>query len=257
MRLNNDVSALLSAGWESFAATRSSWALTAGNGMKTVYAQFKDAAGNVSPIYSDTIFFDNVAPSGALFVNGKATLTNSAAVDLFITFTETGSGVVTMRVANSAAGLVSATDQAYANPVAWTLPAGDGDKTVCVSLKDAAGNESAAICDLIKLDTTAPVGSLRINGGATETSTRSVSLTLNASDTTSGMGFVMVSNAADFAGAAWQPYTASLAWDLTESAGTKTVYVRYMDLAGNMTTPIQQSIEYTDRYIIHLPVVIK
>src|SRR5205085_7520975 len=36
-------------------ATSAPWTLTAGDGVKTVYAQFKDAEGNQSAVVSDTI----------------------------------------------------------------------------------------------------------------------------------------------------------------------------------------------------------
>ena len=40
--------------WQAFAATKS-WVLVAGRGTKTVSVQFRDVAGNVSNLYSDTI----------------------------------------------------------------------------------------------------------------------------------------------------------------------------------------------------------
>src|SRR5262245_19144355 len=43
----------------------------------------------------------------------------------------------------------------YATTRAWTLPPGDGAKTVWVQYKDTVGNWSAAISDSIVLDTAA------------------------------------------------------------------------------------------------------
>ena len=257
MRLSNSVTALSGLAWQPFAGSVADWNLGAGNGVKEVFVQFRDSAGNLSPVYSDTILFDDTDPTGSLYINGMADLTNDAGVDLFIVFNEEGSGVVQMRVAASEAGLTSATYVAYANPAAFTLTGADGDKTVCVQLKDAAGNESLALCDTITLDTTAPVGSLSINGGAAETIQLDVTLALTATDTTSGMGFMMVSNESDFSGADWQPYAASLAWTLTDGAGAKTVYVKYMDLAGNETAAIEDTIEYTEGYSVYLPLLMR
>ncbi|MEI8082499.1 MAG: hypothetical protein WCI74_11710 [Actinomycetes bacterium] len=48
--------------WETY-ATPKDWTLTAGDGTKTVYVQYRDAAGNVSAIYSDTIGVETQAPS--------------------------------------------------------------------------------------------------------------------------------------------------------------------------------------------------
>lgn len=43
--------------WESFASTRN-WVLSSGSGSKTVYAQFRDAAHNLSPLASATVTLD-------------------------------------------------------------------------------------------------------------------------------------------------------------------------------------------------------
>jgi hypothetical protein len=54
MRIANSDSGLASAAWESY-ATRRSWTLTAGNGTKTVFVQYKDGAGSVSAVAQDSI----------------------------------------------------------------------------------------------------------------------------------------------------------------------------------------------------------
>ena len=53
MRFSNDGTNW--SGWEDYATSRSSWALSSGAGTKTVYAEFRDVAGNVSAKASDTI----------------------------------------------------------------------------------------------------------------------------------------------------------------------------------------------------------
>ncbi len=63
-------------------ATTTSWTLTTGTGTKTVYAQFKDAAGNWSPISSDTIILDATAP-----VISVVTATNISGTSATITWT--------------------------------------------------------------------------------------------------------------------------------------------------------------------------
>ncbi|MFH1111919.1 MAG: hypothetical protein V1712_02510 [Patescibacteria group bacterium] len=46
--------------WVTF-STSKAWALTSGNGVKTVYAKFRDAANNISAVVSDTITLDTSA----------------------------------------------------------------------------------------------------------------------------------------------------------------------------------------------------
>ena len=59
MRFSND-NASWSA-WESYSTTKT-WGLTAGDGAKTVYAQFNDKAGNVSSSAQDNIILDTTLP---------------------------------------------------------------------------------------------------------------------------------------------------------------------------------------------------
>jgi subtilisin-like proprotein convertase family protein len=49
--------------WVPYAAT-TSWQLSKGNGVRTVFVQLRDAAGNVSPVARDTIVLDTKAPRG-------------------------------------------------------------------------------------------------------------------------------------------------------------------------------------------------
>ena len=56
MRIANTQSGLSSATWETYNTTRP-WTLTSGKGTKTVYAQYRDAAGNRSATVTDTITF--------------------------------------------------------------------------------------------------------------------------------------------------------------------------------------------------------
>jgi chitodextrinase len=60
MRFSNNGTSFSAA--EAYAPTKA-WTLSSGQGTKTVYAQFRDAAGNWSAAISDTIVFDTAAPT--------------------------------------------------------------------------------------------------------------------------------------------------------------------------------------------------
>jgi len=60
VRLSND--GVTFSAFQFYAATLP-WTLTPGDGTKTVYAQFRDADGNLSPVVSDTIVLDTTAPT--------------------------------------------------------------------------------------------------------------------------------------------------------------------------------------------------
>jgi PKD repeat protein len=121
--------------------------------------------------------------------------------------------------------------EAYTTSKPWSLPAGDGTKTVYYQIKDNAGLVSITYSDTIILDTISPTGSITINDGAAYTTTTSVTLTLSATDATSGIAEMRFSND-NTAYTEWQAYATSKSWNLEDGDGTKTVYVQFRDHAG-------------------------
>jgi hypothetical protein len=81
----------------------------------------------------------------------------------------------------------------------------------------------------IKLDKTAPTGSITLNGNYVNTST--VTLALSAADSNSGVAQMCFSNGNN-EWSSWDPYATSKTWNLQNGDGTKTVTVQYMDNAG-------------------------
>ncbi len=149
------------AGAQTFSyATPITWSLTAGDGAKTVFAQWRDGAGNWSTPVSDTIGVDTTAPTGTISINNGDDETNVLGVTLSLTGDDgSGSGVTSVLVSNTA-DFAGATSRPFAASIPWTLTDGEGEKTVYVKFVDALGNTSAsAVSDTItfdKLDTTAP-----------------------------------------------------------------------------------------------------
>lgn len=91
-------------------------------------------------------------------------------------------------------------------------------------------------------DTTAPTGSIIINGGDAYTSSTNVTLTLSATDAGSGVSQMMISNSSSFAGTTWESYATTKAWSLASGDGTKTVYAKYKDTDGNVSTAYSDTI---------------
>ncbi|MGD6934310.1 MAG: PKD domain-containing protein [Candidatus Bathyarchaeia archaeon] len=84
----------------------------------------------------------------------------------------------------------------------------------------------------IKLDKTAPSGSMKINSGAELTASNTVTLTLSCSDALSGVQKMRFSNDGTWTESSWEPYLNSKSWSLTSEDGTKTVYCQIMDSVG-------------------------
>ncbi|MBI4029205.1 MAG: fibronectin type III domain-containing protein [Candidatus Blackburnbacteria bacterium] len=83
-------------------------------------------------------------------------------------------------------------------------------------------------------DTTAPSGTILINNGAAYTNSRTVTLTLSATDDLSGVAQMKFSNGGAYSSP--EPYATTKSWLLSSSGdGLKTVRVKFMDEAGNET----------------------
>ncbi len=93
----------------------------------------------------------------------------------------------------------------------------------------------------IKLDKTAPSGSLKINGGDEYCGNNTVALTVTAQDALSGLQQMRFSNDGTWDTEPWQPISSSSSWTLTAGDGQKTVWCQIMDNAG-LTTSFQSSI---------------
>lgn len=148
---------LSDAGATTFAYTTPiDWTLTAGDGTKTVYVQWRDAAGNWSAVSSDTIDLDQTGPAGTVEINGGDATTALAAVSVAVPATD-ANVVANVRLSNDDTldvdgVLVNGTTFAYATPVSWTLSSGNGTKTVYVQWQDSLGNWSGLESDSIVLD---------------------------------------------------------------------------------------------------------
>jgi|GEM_PF-1347454 len=117
---------------------------------------------------------DTIPPTGSITINSNAANTNATAATLNLSASD-GVGVTGYYVSTSstipsagAAGWVAVTATTnYSGNIAFTLPSGDGIKTVYAWYKDAAGNVSATASDTIRLDQTAPTnGTLTATAGS-------------------------------------------------------------------------------------------
>ena len=208
-------------------ATTKTWTLSSGDGTKTVYVKFKDAVGNWSASVSSTIILDTTAPSTT--ISGVDGLWHNSSVTVTLTASDSGSGI--NKTYYSTDG--STPTIVYASPFAVS---NDGTYTVKYYSIDKAGNaETINIAsNQIKIDTTAPSGSVQINNGAQTVNSASVTLTLNAADSGSGLAQMQFSND-NITWSTPEAYATTKTWTLSSGDGTKTVYAKFRDTAGNLS----------------------
>ncbi|MCX7044351.1 MAG: Ig-like domain-containing protein [Candidatus Sumerlaeota bacterium] len=146
--------------WTTFTAAMD-WALAPGEGAKTVEAQYRDAAGNLSTgTISASVTVDLTPPSGTIAINGGAAYTSATTVSLAISASDAGaapSGVEAMQFSNDGVIWSAWAPYAAAADYPWALDQGEGLQTVRARFRDRAGNVSQAdISAAIILDSAQP-----------------------------------------------------------------------------------------------------
>lgn len=135
-------------GWQAFQEV-STWRLLDGDGMKTVFGEFRDAAGNITP-RSDQIELDTTPPEGGFLIAGDILYLEAIATTLTMSVT----GADEMRIRNEDQEFPG-TWETYASTRNWTLRDEDGVRTVFAQFRDHAGNVITESDDVI-VDRTPP-----------------------------------------------------------------------------------------------------
>lgn len=227
--------------WEPFNTTRTvNLTVVPGDGLKTIYVRFKDGAGNISLIYSDSITLDATGPTGTISINNGAVYTRTATATLTISATDPN-GVASMQFSHNGVNWFAFEPYATTRNVNLATIPGDGTKTIYVRFKDSLGNVSQAVSDTIILDTTPPTGTVTINNGAAFTRSTSATLALTGSDA-SGAAIQMQFSKDGVSYFAFEPFAATRTVTLLSGDGLKTIYVRFKDAAGNVSLPVTDTI---------------
>lgn len=219
--------------------TELDWVLPEGEWNKTVYVRLMDEVGWTTNLSAE-ITLDQTDPVASLVVNEGEEFTSDTRVQLYYTITDDGPFQV--RFGN----LGEAWPDVWNNmsstwDVPWSLMEGeDGRRVARMMVMDAAGN-IMVVSDDIVLDTTPPGGTLTLHDGTNLTGQQNVRVRIFATDETSGLHMMIVSNSFAFPDHQWQKFDVDFSWPLLLGDGDKRVYVMLRDRAG-MTSIIQAGI---------------
>ncbi len=261
-------------GFAPYSGSRYPFTLGTAQGTHTVYAQYKDLSGTISPTFTSQIVLDGIAPTGpSLALNGGAGFTN-VANPLFLTLqaaevlppgvdtvsglsqvllNETGATLDGGDAFDGGAVLAATSSVTFQRDMSFTRSAsGDGPQAIYAQFVDHAGNVSAAVRSTIVIDTVRPTGGLAIAQGPQATApgytnTPLVTLTETAAAETNGDALLirLANTQAALPTAGLQPVSATAAWFLEPSTqGSKTVYGLLEDQAGNVSVELHDSIVY-------------
>ncbi len=211
-------------------------ALTDGN-TYTLEVRERDQAGNWSSVGSHSVTIDTVLPGiTGYFINSNDGIntgdnppyTTTRTVTLNISWNDNPTHMRFKDSGGSYTGWYS-----IAGTKSWTVPVGDGYKYVYVQLKDAAGNYSTEVSDLIYLDETDPsVVYFNIANNAVTSTSTSVTIYSNVS----GANYMRMKNGVSGSWSAWNTYSTTRSWTLSSGNGAKKVFVEYKDYAGNVVS---------------------
>lgn len=205
---------------------------------------FGDNLANAIPATTYNGFFELANPK----VSGPPVTTNDYdnlwhTKDFTITLTATGG---TNGIADTYYKINGGTTQdVNANGQPLITTEGKNNTLEYWSVDKVANIETHHLLTGIRLDKTAPIGSVVINNGAKQTASISVTLTLTATDNISGVDKIKLSNTADLSSSTWIAFLQTEPWQLISGDGNKTVYYQIRDFA-NLT-----SIEYSATIILN------
>lgn len=222
------------------------------DGLKYIYARFRDEAGNMSPVLSTSITADRTAPTGKLTINEGDHYAFSQLVYLHISTPD--EDVEQVRIE----GHRSQTFPFEPGPVTdgqrtmlqvWWLDSLEGHKIIRVYFRDFAGNVSSKpVEDFINLQLEhpeKPMVTINENEDFVTHPQGIVNLKIGTRDTDFTGYTMMISNHENFEGASRIPFARAYKnWQLdTAGDGNKTVYIKVYNKAGSSSDVASRSVK--------------
>jgi hypothetical protein len=211
--------------------------------------QYADQSGTWSDFGGSgaTVFVDGTAPTYSSVDASSYVLTTTGTKRVTITnVTDNMTGIIMTAKYTKPGGTatsIAVTQSGNNFYVDVPLSANQGTWGVDFYFNDGAGNLAATypVHTQFILDTVAPTGSISAPAKISS-ATSTVTLTFSASDATSGVSQMMIANDSAFTGGVWENYISTKTWTVPAGAGTKTVYFKLKDNAGNVSTTYSTNI---------------
>lgn len=227
MQISEDP-AFSDAAWEEHNAFYQ-WAASPEDGLKTIYARFRDRATNESVTASDTVLVDTTPPTATISVTNPFIGPGTISVTLNIEAIDNLSGVDEMHVSYSP--VFSDTTWIPYDTTASLPISDDGNllPTIYVQFRDQLGNESIVYEVPYSIDISPPIGVADVELGSGTQHT----ITLSAWDYESGVTEMWLSPDYFFReNVTIMPYTEVLNWDFGDAP---VLYIMFVDGVGNFS----------------------
>ena len=228
--------------WEDY-DTNKDWVLEGEDGLKTVYAIFRDEAGNFSGRYTARIILDRIAPTnGSIIVNNNSKFVPAGARKISLVFSAEGASEM---IISENADFSNAKWENFIPKKVYEVTESDGDKTIYVKYRDKAGNETPSYTGTVTLDTNPPMAKkLSINDGNPYTNSpeKAVMLHIDAEKAVSMRVSQKGSGEGQMAIGSWEAYATEKSLTLAGGDGEKEIIIHFRDEAGNISEPISAKI---------------
>ena len=242
MQLSNDGVAYSAE--EPPAATKA-WQLTPGDGVKALYARFRDGTNFLYSPITATIIYDTTPPTIAVsplpgtYANGPISVTMTC---------DDAAGSGCDKIYYTTDGSVPTTGSAvYSSAIAIPNVPGQS-RTIRYIAVDKAGNVTAEKSGAWAMHVDDMTSSIKINNGASWTDNSLVTLTISAFDgETQDVPATMQFSTDGITYTTEEPYSTSKLGSLSPGEGMKSIYVKFRDKTlngGNLYQPVVASILY-------------
>jgi hypothetical protein len=224
--------------WELF-VPKKLFEVSEGDGQKNIYVKFRDKALNESDVLQGTIVLDTQPPEAISFQinDGENFISNS---DRQVVLKIDAKDATEMRIIQK--GQAPGNWESYTTEIQYTLLGKDGDKEISIAFRDEAGNITKPLTSSIVLDREPPkpVTFVIDNGqGWTNDPDRKVNLKIEAS----GAHEMAIDTDPSLKNASWVPYKSEITgFVLPGEDGEKTIFIRFRDEAGNISTTISSKV---------------
>lgn len=216
--------------WEAFSA-RKAWNAGAEDGVKTVYARFRDQAGNVSGAFTGSFILDRGAPGGGIAVSPRIVGPSAVTITIFLGGEDFLSAVDQMRVADNA-NFVGSAWEPFASSKTMPLYA-PTNGTFYAQYRDAAGNVSPVYSDTYALDQAPPKVFVEVEPASSSTTTLTRQLKLYGFDELSDITAMKLTNDPRAEQSVSPiPFASTMAWTFDSR---RVVWVQLIDAVGNVS----------------------
>ncbi|MCX5692692.1 MAG: hypothetical protein NTX47_03300 [Candidatus Omnitrophica bacterium] len=218
-----------------------------GDGVRVFNLKAENSAGNWGETASFEIWIDrgspvigNYSPSkGSILATDKPVITISASDD------KSGMNPDAINMTINKSSVSAAYDDKTQNIVYIpSVPLSEGDNVVSLETSDFVGNKTSQLVWSFTVDTKGPTGYVIINNQDAVTNSVYVNLVLGASDSTTEVQSMVISNDGVFDTEQWELFkTKKENCALTPISGTRKVYIKFKDMAGNESEIFSDTIE--------------